>query len=347
MESYIQRTKKDYHLKSDSEFIVGYEAGCTGLTLYRELEKKNIKCIVMAPSTISSAPGQRKRKTDKLDAAEIARALGSGYYHSVYVSSREDESVKKLLSARDYLVDNAKRAKQVLLSFLLHLGHKYDGKTWTEKHWKWIGSICLENKMNQKTFEELKQNVIDSINKVNDMDKRVIETAESDEYRDRVNRLRCFRGIDYLVSLSLITIIGDFTRFKEAKNLSSYLGLVPGECSSGESRHITPITKEGNGYLRRIIMEAANSLVNNPHCNLYSRRILSKQYGQDVEVVSLANKANYKIHQKILSMLFKGKDHNTIKGAVARMLICYVWAMMTGKEKETRPDKNMEIKLNK
>ena len=65
IEKYLKRVKKN--LGEDCEFLCGYEAGCLGYSLYHELTAKGIKCVIMAPSTIESAP-VNKIKTDKRDA---------------------------------------------------------------------------------------------------------------------------------------------------------------------------------------------------------------------------------------------------------------------------------------
>jgi len=71
-----------------------------------------------------------------------------------------------------------------------------------------------------------------------------------------VTRLGCLRGIDTLTAFALAVEIGDWERFTGA-SIGAYLGLVPSESSSGQSRSQGPITKTGNSHARRLLVEAA------------------------------------------------------------------------------------------
>ena len=83
---YIKRIKEDHG--EDVEIVTGYEAGCLGYSLYKDLEKEGIKCIIIAPTSL---PKQKagEIKTDKRDAQKIARALAAGTYKSVYVPDQD------------------------------------------------------------------------------------------------------------------------------------------------------------------------------------------------------------------------------------------------------------------
>ena len=86
--SYITNVTKRF---TDDEVLVicGYEAGPTGFSLCRDLQKKNISCVVMAPSSLAKSPDERKRKTDKIDARSLALHLAHHTYKAVTVRSPE------------------------------------------------------------------------------------------------------------------------------------------------------------------------------------------------------------------------------------------------------------------
>src|SRR4051812_14283489 len=65
------------------------------------------------------------------------------------------------------------------------------------------------------------------------------------------------RGIDQLSAITLVSELGDFKRFMHARDLMSYLGLVPSEHTSGNQRKLGAITKTGNNHARRMLIEAA------------------------------------------------------------------------------------------
>jgi transposase len=86
---------------------------------------------------------------------------------------------------------------------------------------------------------------------------KLTEAAQRDPYREPVAWLRCFRGIDTVTAMTLVAELHDFRRFRSARELMAYLGLVPSEYSSGDSRHRGSITKADNRHARRVLVEAA------------------------------------------------------------------------------------------
>ena len=66
--------------------------------------------------------------------------------------------------------------------------------------------------------------------------------------------LMSLRGVGLITA---VTVLGDISRFDNAWQLMSFVGLVPGECSSGSKRRQTGITKTGNAHVRRVLVEAA------------------------------------------------------------------------------------------
>ena len=88
------------------------------------------------------------------------------------------------------------------------------------------------------------------------IDKQVAATAAVCRYGPVIEALMCLRGIRVTTGFGLAVEIGDWTRFT-GSSIGSYLGLVPSENSSGESRHQGPITKAGNTYARKLLIEAA------------------------------------------------------------------------------------------
>ena len=87
-----------------------------------------------------------------------------------------------------------------------------------------------------------------------------------------VARLRCLRGVDTLTAVGLVAEIGDITAFKHPKQLSSYLGLVPSEQSSGTKRRQGSITKAGSSHARRLLVEAAWHYRRPPRVSLTLKR---------------------------------------------------------------------------
>lgn len=121
---------------------------------------------------------------------------------------------------------------------------------------------------------------------------------------------------------------GDFTRFSRADCFASYLGLTPGEQSSGETIRRGGITKAGNKELRRLLVEAAQS-IGRGRIGYKSKALKARQKGNDSKVIAYADRANERLRRKFYRMTRQGKKYNVAITAIARELACFIWGMMT------------------
>ena len=161
------------------------------------------------------------------------------------------------------------------------------------------------------------------------MDEEIESIADEDRYKDKVDKLVCFSGVDTQTALTLVVEIGDFERFATAEQFASYIGLVPGEDSSGQKKRIGSITKEGNSRVRLVLTEAAKAIKRSNPFNK-SKRILERQKGQSPDIIAYADRGSKRIRQKMARMDDHGKNKNVSTTAGARELACFVWGMMTG-----------------
>jgi transposase len=325
----VQSRYKDEML----EIICGYEAGPTGFTLCRNLQKSNISCVVMAPSSLPKSPDDKRRKTDKIDARDLALHLAHHTYKAVNVLSPEIETIKELTRTRATALKAQKRAKQNLLSFLLRKGmvYPYGGraKYWTQKFSAWLRSLEFADPLDRYSFEDFLMEVNHQIDRVTRLDNKIEELSEYPIIKDGVKKLCCFGGISIYTAVSFISEIGDFNRFAKAEHFASYLGLCPGIHSSGLSSQTLGITKAGNSNLRRLLIEATQSLTHSQLLGKKSQRILTKQKGMDPSIIAYADKATERIKKKRNKMLFRGVNTNKATTAAAREMACFIWGMMT------------------
>ena len=131
-----------FHYGDDVMFICGYEAGCLGFMLYHQLTSHNVKCIILAPTTMSKPTGKKKVKTDKRDAALIARCLAHHDYSPVHILTEQDEQVKEYIRMRQDHKLALKKIKQQILTFCLRHNYRYDTTKshWTQAHLTWLRS---------------------------------------------------------------------------------------------------------------------------------------------------------------------------------------------------------------
>lgn len=339
--SHFQRTKADYKdvLKyldflrtvygNDTNFICGYEAGCLGYTLYHQLTAHHVNCVILAPTTMLEQRGKRRIKTDKRDAELIAKCLAQHNYSPVHIPSATDEETKEFLRMRDDHKLALKKVKQQVLAFCLRHNYRYEGKSnWTKAHLKWLKSLNPEA-LYKEILDEYLLTYATLSDKLERLDKRIEELAGKEEYKESVKKLCCFIGIKTHTALSVLVEVGDFKRFACAQKFASYLGLVPGEDSSGDDRTRLGITKAGNCHIRRLLTEAVQGYTHG-QVGFKSKELKLRQNGNAPQDIAYADKANERLRRRYYKMVLgKGKKHNVAKTAIARELACFIWGMMT------------------
>ena len=326
--NYIEAMR--FHYGDDAAFICGYEAGCLGFTLYRQLADHNVKCIVMAPTTLLRPSGKKKVKTDKRDAALLARCLAHHDYCPVHIPTELDEQVKEYIRMRDVHKASLKKVKQQILAFCLRNGFQFSaGKHyWTVKHMAWLKGLKMDE-MLREILDEYLATYQASVDKIERFDRRIEELAADSRYAQKVKMLSCFIGIRTHTALALLVETGDFHRFAKADQYAAFLGLVPGEYSSGCNNNHLGITKAGNSHLRRLLVESAQCLARG-RVGYKSKALKAKQYGNSAQVIAYADRANERLRRRFYHLTLKlKKKRNIAIAAVARELCCFIWGMMT------------------
>ena len=222
-----------------------------------------------------------------------------------------------------------KKIKQQILAFCLRHNYRYDGNShWTAAHLCWLKSLQPEA-LYKETLNEYLLTYTTLNDKIERFDKRIEELASKDEYKESVQKLRCFIDVRTHTALSVLVEVGDFNRFASAKNFASYLGLVPGENTSSDDRNLLGITKAGNRHVRLLLTEAAQSYARG-QIGYKSKDLKSRQSGNSAQVIGYADKANERLRRRYYKMVLgQSKKHNVAKVAVARELACFMWGMMT------------------
>jgi len=303
---------------------VVYEAGPTGFGLARHLQDAGIDCVIAAPSKLLRAPGDRV-KTDRRDARILANMLALGEVVQVRIPSQEQEALRDLSRARQSASADHAHAKQRVNAILLRHGILYPGKSrWTREHVTWLHEQHFQDPALEYAFQSnLEQQELMNM-RLKRIEKEVVRVAVDCQYTEVINALACLRGISMVGAFGLATEIGDWTRFTGA-SIGSYLGLVPSEQSSGESRSQGPITKAGNTYARHLLIEAAGA-----HKRPYRRPGITEL--RQLELVSPATAArarqgNQRLHDRAMGFEERHKMPVKAKTAIARELAGWCWSL--------------------
>ena len=325
---YLESVRGKY--EGEVKFVCGYEAGCLGYSLYHQLNEHAVDCRILAPTTMAITNTNRV-KTDKRDAANIARCLAFHTYSEVYVPNDEDDAVKEYIRMRDDQKLMLKKIKQQILAFVLRKGKRFEGgKTyWTITHVKWLKGLELEG-LDKETLSEYLITYEYLVDKIERIDQRIEEIAHRERYQEKVKNMSCLLGIKTHTALSMLVEVGDFTRFEKAPKFAAFLGLVPSESSSSENVNRYSITKAGNSHLRRLLVEAAQCYTRGA-IGYKSAALKQRQQGCNPEVIAYADKASERLRRRFYKMtLQKNVNRNIATTAIARELACFIWGMNTG-----------------
>jgi transposase len=302
-----------------------YEAGPTGYGLARALDTSGIGCVVAAPGKIER-PAQDKIKTDLRDAERVLRLLMIDGLHAVRVPTLEEEALRDLVRAREDVRGDLMRARQRLSKLLLRHGIIYEdsSSTWTQKHRAWLRAQQLPGGAQATLLDHL--GAIDTLElRRGSLEGTIAELVPDSPWAQTIARLRCLRGIDTLSAVGLAAEIGDFDRFDRPGKLMSYLGLVPSESSSGQTRRQGAITKTGSRHARRLLVEAAWHYRKLPARGVTLQR---RQDGQPAHIVQISWHAQHRLHrvwQRLDTQ--RGKRRTIVAVAVARELTGFCWAL--------------------
>ena len=323
---FIENLKMKLGMDYEYDIQCGYEAGCLGYSLYNELTAANVKCVILAPTTMLTPQGVRV-KTDARDARMIAQCLSYGGYHAVYIPTQEDDSAKEYLRMRDDHKLALKKVKQQINAFCLRHGQHYARTKWTAAHWKWLKKLELAA-LYREVLDEYMASYEEYVAKIERFDQRIEELASQERYAEKVKKLGCFLGIKTHTALSLIVETGDFERFAKGNIYAAFLGLAPGEDSSGPKTNRTGLSKAGNGHLRKLLIEAAGGICKGM-VGHKSKDLKARQNGNPTEVIVYADRANTRLRSRYYKLIRQGKARNVAVAAIARELACFVWGMMT------------------
>lgn len=301
-----------------------YEAGPTGYGLYHYLTNNGIDCIVTAPSMIPKKSGA-KIKNDRRDAQELARLHRSGDLGAIYVPEPEDEAMRDLIRSRDDARIACRKAKQRLLSFLLRHGRTYSGKSrWTRAHYNWLADIKMGHPAQQIALQEYIASVEETNERVSRLTQEITKLVKGWRFEPVVGAIQALRGVSLLTAATVIAEIGPLARFSKATELMGYLGLVPSEHSTGSTIKRGSITKAGNGYARRALVEASWTYRFPARLTRHLRK-RSDHLPQAVR--DIAWKAQLRLCGRFNRLSAKGKPKQVVATAIARELIAFIWAI--------------------
>jgi transposase len=316
---------RDLKRRAPDGLHVCYEAGPTGYGLQRRFAKHSVRCDVIAPSMIPVQPGARV-KTDPRDAIKLAELLRDGQLAKIVVHppNEAEEAVRDLCRAREACKRDQLRTRHRVHKLLLRRSEVYRvGKNWTKQHRAWLNGIRFDA-LTQMVLDDLLMALDQMAARLESFDEKIAAVAQEARWQNPAAQLRCFRGIDTLSAMGILSEAHDIRRFATAGKFMAYNGLIPSEDTSGPRERRGDIFG-GNGHLRRILVESAWHYRHPPRIG---KALAARRKGQPAQVIARADRMMHQGKRRFDRLGERGKPMNKIVCAVARMLSGALWAIL-------------------
>jgi transposase len=128
---------------------------------------------------------------------------------------------------------------------------------WGPAHLRWLSEVVCPTPAQQIVFQESVRAVSEHHDRLQRLDAELQDYVQGWHLYPVVQVLQAMRGVQCTGAVTLIAELGDLTRFEHPRQLMSYLGLIPSESSSSARRCQGAITKAGNTFARRVLIEGA------------------------------------------------------------------------------------------
>jgi transposase len=293
--------------------LVGIEA--TGYTRwFAEMLQELGHELVVGEAAKIRALKTRKQHHDRGDAEHILNLLLRGDFPKVWIPPAEERDVRVLVEHRHQLVELRTRAQNGLQAIALSYGLRRRRRLWSQAGQEELQNIPLREGMGRRR-EDLLRLVRQLSAWVKELDARIEEEVTR---REDAQRLMTHPGVGPQTALATVLVLGPVERFPDRQHLTSYLGLIPQEESSGGRQRFGHLTKQGNRLMRFLLVEAAQTASRyDPRLRRAYRRLAFRK-GAPIAKVAVARKLAIRLY----IMLRDGIDYEEFcrRGSHAGML---------------------------
>src|SRR5271168_3103482 len=265
---------------------VGLEASGYSQWFEEMLEELGIELWVGDPARIRKA-APRKQKTDRNDARLLLQLLEENRFPRIWVPDQATRDLRQLLMHRHKLVTMRSSISHQLQAIAMNRGVQRKKALWNKEGREKLKSLELPPWATRRRDELLTlRERWDA--QIAELDKVVRRAAEG--HAEARYLMRHQPGVGPITALAVVLSLGPVERFASARKVASYAGLVPAEYSSGGRQRLGHISKEGNVFLRWVLVEAANVAVRYDHelKRVYWR--LVERRGKSIAKVAMARK---------------------------------------------------------
>jgi len=294
-----EQATRFYESLAGEEVLVGLESMGNTLWFERVLNRLGFT-LWIGDALAIRVSNPRKQKTDKRDAGHILRLLQEGRFPRIWVPSLAERDLRQLLKHRHTLVQMRTRIKNQLQHIALNQGWQKKRRLWTQSGQEWLRQLELEPWTSRRR-DDLLQMLEEMERRITQLNATVEQAAAQ---RPEAVLLMSHPGVGPILALATVLTLGDVSRFPRGKHVASYLGLIPKEASSGQRRRLGAISKQGNSFMRFLLVQAGMS-------------------------AARGDAGLSRVYQRLLA---QRKHHGVAKVAVARRLVVRLYWMLREKK---------------
>ena len=291
-----------------------YESCAWGFNLQRQLTAAGIDCIVVHAGDVPGNDKEKKNKTDKVDAARLARHHAAGLLQPIYVPDEQLQKERNLMRFRKRLVGDLTRSKNRLKSLLkfegINIPEQMDSSHWSANFMKWIEEQGAKDPLLQDTIELMLEEVKMQRQLLLKTEKKLRLLMKTDRYAPKVKLLTGVPGVGPQLSTLFLLEAGDINRFKGFDALNNFIGFYPGSNSTGEKNIDTGISTRRHKQLRTMLIEAAWQSIRKDPAMLDAYEQLTKRMKGNEAIVRIARK----LLRRMRAVLINGQEYE--KGVV-------------------------------
>ena len=280
-----------------------YEAGPTGFGLYDDLTAEGHPCLVVAPSMVPTAPGQRV-KTNRLDSKKLSLGLRGGELRSIHVPAPSYRELRHLVQLRDTQVRQLTASKLRIKSLLLYEGIPFPAapvsNQWSARVVHELEALPCSETVRFK-LDQLIGTLYFHFNMAATTQKQIRRLCQKDiELRQSISLLMSLPGLGWIVAAHTVARLGDWRKIENVRSIAGFLGLVSSEHSTGEKVNRGSITRAGDSRLRnKLIQSAWVAIGKDPELRAFYRRIFErhpKKVAARKAIVAVARKLTTRMY---------------------------------------------------
>ena len=256
----FENLKKNY---PDARYEAVYESGFTGFSTYYHLKELGIGCIIVNAADVPTTDEERRRKTDAVDSAKLARCLKNGDLRSIYVMPKECLDARGVVRVRKTFLKELgsykSRVKHLLYNNGVEFPERFSKNTthWSRAFIKWLCEEAVLLAEDRVALDLLLEQVEYLRTSVLKATRKLRELSQMPFYKRNFDHLITIPGIGEITAMTILTEIADTSRFPNERAYTKYVGFIPDCHDSGERKKSGEMTGRGNKRLRGAYIEAA------------------------------------------------------------------------------------------